>query len=271
MKYKLIAADLDGTLLNSKSDVSEKNLAAIHTLAERGIHFATATGRTFSEIPKKIRDNPDIRYFIHSNGAVVYDKQSNERILLAMSRENARLLFDMLFSCEVHITARHGGECYAESLVEKPEKYYNIDPNHARVISEYAKFPADFKSTVYGFDYIEVVSAYFHSAAERQACYEKINATGFLCAVIVGGVGLEIFHKSAGKGAALYALCDRLGVDYSQSVGVGDSSNDLSLIRAGGLGLAVENASESLKEAANQIICSNDSDVVDYIINNFLS
>ena len=114
------------------------------------------------------------------------------------------------------------------------------------------------------------MSAYFHSERERKACYEKINSCGSLCAVTVSGIGLEIFDKSAGKGAALRALCDKLGVPYSESVGIGDSSNDLSLISAAGLGIAVENASEPLKEAADKVICSNDSDVVDYIINKLI-
>lgn len=55
-KYKIIASDLDGNLLNSSSEVSKENIEAMHKLYEKGVVFATCTGRTYSEIPKEIRN-----------------------------------------------------------------------------------------------------------------------------------------------------------------------------------------------------------------------
>ncbi len=269
MKYKIVASDLDGTLLNSNSTVGEKNLNAISQLSELGIHFVPATGRTLSELPPEVLNCKDIRYIIHSNGAAVTDRLSGEQIRLCIGRDAAGRLLDILFKYDAHLTVRHGGESYAEELTDSVANRCKVDPNHVAVIRKYAKFPTDFKELVYSFDYIEVISAYFRFEEERIKCREEIEALGECHAVSVGEIGLEIFDKSAGKGAALFALCDKLGIDHRQTIGVGDSGNDITLLRAAGLGLAVENAVDSLKSVSNKIVCSNDEGVVAYILENF--
>lgn len=74
-RFKIITSDLDGTLLNSRSEISSENLRAIHELSNRGIYFVPSTGRTVSELPAEIINDPAIRYIIHSNGAVLLDRQ----------------------------------------------------------------------------------------------------------------------------------------------------------------------------------------------------
>ena len=78
-KYKLIASDLDGTLLNEQSRISRENLDAITALTEKGVYFVPSTGRTYTEIPEQITEHPSIRYFIYSNGSVIYDYLHPER------------------------------------------------------------------------------------------------------------------------------------------------------------------------------------------------
>ena len=69
MKYKLIASDIDGTLLNSKLQVSPENIIAIKTMIEKGIFFVPSSGRTYREMPDVIKEIAEIRYFICSNGS----------------------------------------------------------------------------------------------------------------------------------------------------------------------------------------------------------
>ena len=79
MKYKLIACDLDGTLLNSEGRLSPENAKAISELAEKSVLFVPATGRAFFESPEEIRNHPDVRFFILSNGAVIQDLKNGEK------------------------------------------------------------------------------------------------------------------------------------------------------------------------------------------------
>jgi len=79
MPYRLIAADLDGTLLNDSGEISDENLRAAEWLAGRGVWFVPATGRTLAEIPARVKNSPAVRRILHSNGAVLLDKESGER------------------------------------------------------------------------------------------------------------------------------------------------------------------------------------------------
>ena len=80
MKFKLIACDLDGTLLRDDSTVSAENFSAINTLVKSAVEFVVCTGRTFYEIPKELLECDDIRYIIYSDGSAAYDKKEQKQL-----------------------------------------------------------------------------------------------------------------------------------------------------------------------------------------------
>ena len=81
---------------------------------------------------------------------------------------------------------------------------------------------------------------------------------------------LEIMSTKAGKGNALSALADMLKIQRSKTISIGDSGNDITSIESAGLGLAVSNATDSLKAVADDIICSNEEHIVAYVLENFV-
>jgi hydroxymethylpyrimidine pyrophosphatase-like HAD family hydrolase len=81
---------------------------------------------------------------------------------------------------------------------------------------------------------------------------------------------IEIYHKSAGKGRALYPLAEFLGCDISEIIAVGDSKNDVEMVEEAGLGLAMSNSMEELKAIADEIICSNEEHAAKYILENYI-
>lgn len=269
--YKIVASDLDGTLLNNASQVSRENIEAIARLTARGVWFVPCSGRTFAEIPAEIRENENIRYIIHSNGAVVLDKQTGHRIQTCVSNALAHEIMDLLTTCQTHITIRCDGNCYVDSRYQTPEafNYYNVIEAHVDCVRNYAQHRDDFVQMAYGFDNAEVFSAFFHSYEEKMTCKKKLEATGKLRVVEASEYNIEIMNIEAGKGNALYALCDLLGVDYTETISMGDSDNDSSVTQAAGLGLAVENACDSLKAIADEMICSNEDHAVAYVLNHY--
>ena len=80
---------------------------------------------------------------------------------------------------------------------------------------------------------------------------------------------LEVFFKDAGKGNALKILTEKLGVDMQEVLSIGDSNNDGQMTAMSGLGLATANACESLKEIADEVICTNDEHVVKYVLQHY--
>lgn len=271
-QYKIITSDLDGTLLNSRSEISSENLCAIHELSKRGIHFVPSTGRTLSELPAEIIDDPAIRYVIHSNGAVVLDRQTNQRSLTCIPNETTKQILDVLNGFETHITVRQDGNCFVDAALtdEASYDYYNVCEAHRVVLREYARHLLDFKAFSYHAENVEVISAFFHDYSQIAVCRKKIEQLGNLRVVAVDKYNLEIMNVHAGKGNALHILADMLGVDIADTISIGDSDNDESMILAAGLGLAVSNAWESLKAVADGVICSNDEHAVAYVLTHYL-
>ena len=269
--YKIIASDLDGTLLNNAGQVSPENLAAIEALTKLGVHFTLCSGRTFAEIPASVRDNENIRYIIHSNGATVLDKQTGHRIETGISNALMGQILDVLTACKTHLTIRHGGNCYVDARYQTQADfdYYNVIVPHQDCVNNYATHSGDFMNLAYGFDNAEVVSAFFHDYDEKLACKKKLEATGKLRVVEASEYNLEIMNIDAGKGNALYALCDLVGVAYEDTISIGDSDNDSSVTKAAGLGLAMENACDALKAIADEIICTNEEHAAVYVLNHY--
>ncbi len=271
--YKIVASDLDGTLLDEKSEVSKENIAAIHKFAKKGVWFVPSTGRTMAEIPEKIKNNPDIRYFIHSNGAVVFDKKTGDRILNCVEQSIGKKVLDIVSDYQVHMTLRKDGDCHVDAGCQTEEiwDYYNVCREHQVVVRDYAKLHEDFKERIYSSDDVEVFSFFFHSMEEKLECKERLLQIKEVKVAAAAEYNLEIFNANAGKGQALYMLADLLGVDYSQTISMGDSNNDSSITQAAGLGLAVSNACQSLKDVADEIICSNEEHAAEYVFNRYFS
>ncbi len=271
--YKVVASDLDGTLLNNESKISGENLKAIKKLAGLGVYFVPSTGRTFSEIPEELRNNPDIRYVIHSNGAVVLDKETGNRIANCIPGSLCCEILDILNAYETHIAFRCDGQCFVDARFQTDElfDYYNLIEAHRVVIRDYAVHLDDFEKVCRELDNVEVFSAFFRNMEDKLVCKSLFEKMEGLRVVEVSEHNLEVVNVNAGKGNALHSLADLLGVSHSDTISIGDSDNDTSITQAAGLGLAVSNACDSLKEIAGEIICSNEEHAVVYVLSHYFS
>ena len=270
---QLIASDLDGTLLNSRSELSEANLRAIQTLSERGIFFVPCTGRTESEFPSVLKDSVHMRYAIQSNGAVILDRRTNTRVTDCLDRKQAARVFSLLDQYEVHVTIRQSGGCYFDETraTQGDYDFFNVHPLHVHVLERYAHTVPHFDEWMRSLDEIEVISAFFRHEEEHAECKARMLALGGCNVAVPVPGGLEIFSKSACKGNALLRLAEMLGIERGATVGVGDSDNDRTLLESAGLSLAVSNATDALKAICDRVICSNDENAIDYIVSQYLN
>ena len=269
--YKILASDLDGTFLQPNREVSAENWDAVKTLSEKGVFFVPCTGRTLGEMDAEIRDNPLVRYIIHSDGAVVYDKLTDQRITMCMPRDAGHRLLDILFDYDAFYVTRHNKIAYVDSGFHNPEGHArcNVDSYYSEVLLQYGVPRDHFKNFCYSLDEIEMINGFFRTDEDRVSCMERILGTGeFL--VAPAKQYMEIFHVSAGKGNALLRLAEELGLDRSQTIGVGDSTNDMTLLKRAGLGLAMANACDALKAEADAIICSNREHAIQYILEHYV-
>ncbi len=272
MQYKIIATDLDGTLFNRNMELSRENARAISRLTQLGVQVVPTTGRALGEMPDSIKKNPDIRYIISSNGALIHDMKTGACEKICMPKELSSQLFADIFSCEAESLVHFNGESYvdADGYSEENYIYHNFNENYRKLIFS-TNLPApDFENFCYSMDAVEMICTSFHSPDERSKCLEKFSKMNDVLIAVTTPHNMELFYAKTSKGTALERLCGMLGADISETIGMGDSENDLTLLRSAGLSLAVENATPTLKEIADRIICSNEDHAMKYVLENFI-
>ena len=270
MNYKILACDLDGTLLDRQGRISAENLSAIEELTRLGGYFVPSTGRSYSELPAPLAEHPSIRFTICSGGASLIDRSdmSDHGLLITADEAEAILRTARAYRC--HVTLRVKGKCYQDIAQRSPEAYraYNLCAPHISVLENYGHAVPSLDGLIS--DGIEMASLFFADEEELRLCEGELCSLG-LQVVNSWSSNIEIFSANAGKGNALMKLADLLGIDRGATVAMGDSLNDLSMIISAGLGLAVENACAELKEYADGVICDNDSHAVRFALNEYFT
>lgn len=269
-KYGLIALDMDGTLLNSHLEVSAGNRAAIRRAAEAGKCVALSTGRCLSEIRDIVRDIPEIRYMICENGSCVYDRKYDHTIHVdPVPPEEVRWLLERMRGERVVIQVFHENQSY----FNQP----NVDFVDACDVSLYRE---SFRKTAvfderlfdnYGMRAfrIEKINLYFENDADRERIHGQLEGRPLKTVLSLGHM-IEVVSKLADKGRGLAELCRHLGLETEQAIAVGDSLNDIEILRAAGLSAAMGNACPEAKEAASIVAPDCDHDGVAWVIENYL-
>ena len=273
-KYKIVASDLDGTLLNKEQAVSAENLRAISEMNRLGVEFVPTTGRAMNEVDRSLIESPDIRYIITSDGAVVFDKSIGKPILTRyISKDTVRLILEAIRPYNVFIVAHEGGKTYFDKNKYNPEflNTCRIDAYYGYIISQHAAAVENLESFLLSSDAVEMMALFFELDEGIRSCKQIFEDSGRLCAAHSTVNNLEVYSSDAGKGKTLVAFADQLGVDIADVIAVGDSNNDSTLIEEAGLGLAVANACDALKELADQTICDHSEHIAKYVLENFIN
>ena len=266
-KYKLIASDLDGTLVGSDMKLSRENKIAIKELSELGVQIVPATGRTLCEM-LEVYNLPEIRYLIYSNGAAIYDKKTGENIFMGLNDELTRFVFDALEKYDVLNVIHKDGKTYADKAKVQNVRDYNVNYNVEYLVTNCCIRDEHFKETFLSGG-LESLSVFFKSQKDQEECFDILKENPDLYAVKGWQCNLEIFCKEAGKGSSVKILADKLGIDMKEVISIGDSDNDKQMTLMAGLGLVCQNGCDSLKEVADKVICTNDEHVIDYVKKNY--
>lgn len=274
MNIKLIAVDMDGTLLDDHSSVSEENLKAIRRLSQRGISVVPVTGRTYYEIPAVMRDEKCVRYFVFSNGSGIYERGRGIIYSSTVPKETAIGIFSLLSSYETFVEIYSGGYPWADKNKVNKESfdYYNINPRFQKIIKERRKKAEDFGSLLQNETLKpELFDAFFRDMNDRAECLEKIKFQYPEIEVVSSmGNNLEIMNRGTNKGTGLKKLCEILSLDINRTLALGDSKNDIDMFETAGVSYAVSNACDEIKAVAKGVICSNNENVIKYVEDNIL-
>ena len=260
----MIAFDLDGTLLRDDKSIPEENLAAMEKAAARGITLVPATGRIFRGLPPQLKELPFLRWYILSNGAAVYDRQEQRTLVRAdIPLELALRCYEYLDTLPV-IYDCYQNECgwMTRAMLEAAPPYFAKEPEVLKMLYGLRRPVDDLKETLRqrGED-LQKLQMFFKPEDEalRQATLREIpRRFPDLLATTSVKNNIEVNSAGAGKGKALMALCAALGIDAEETAALGDGSNDVELLRAAGLGVAMANADAAVKAAADAVTESNE-------------
>ena len=284
MEIKCIALDLDRTTLDSQGHLSEENRTAIGRAASAGIHVVVASGRSLDSLPAEITEIPGVRYAITSNGAAVYDlcerkclrqfkmtPESVEDIL--RHTEQGRMKIEYLEETEISYEAFIDGRAFAESrYVADPVRFGAMPQaipyiqSTRRPIEDMRSFIREHKSEL---DCIDLV---VKSEEMKNKLWKNLweNVSDVYITSSVKQL-LEISHRDAGKESGAKFLLEYLGLTREELAAFGDGDNDSGLLKYAGIGFAVANASPECREAADEIVASNDEYGVAQGINKILA
>lgn len=265
---KIICFDLDGTLLTDDKNILEENKNAIKRAKETGIEIVICTGRqniaakTFNDI---IGPN---KYMICNNGAEIIDLQTGEDLFACpIDKEIAKSIY---------------------SWIEDNENIvgFKFDTKYARYVNKRSSetdYRVEFdKNDVRFFDNNDILqmSVVFDNLEKREEFIEKVN--------VLNGVKVEnkftlmnektgkdnfylnAINSSVSKGNSINGLVRYLKLNMGNVVGFGDDINDLSMIQMAGHGIAMGNASEILKENADEVIGDNNTDDISKVIDRII-
>ena len=271
-QIRIIALDLDGTLLDSEKRLSEANRAALAAAAAKGILVVPTTGRFFGMMPPAVRDLPFVRYAITVNGAQVYDRETDTAIVreeLPLDKALAimRFLdgFDVIYDCYQDNWGR-----MTQAMQEKAEEYAQ-DPHYVKMIREFRKPYPDVKAYLaeQGRD-VQKIMLFARDPAVRDTLAAELPARFDGLAVSTSTFNnLEINVDTAHKGRAIERFAAHFGWTLANCMAFGDGLNDLSMVRMAGIGVAMANAAPEVLAAADYVTLSNDADGVAAALRHF--
>lgn len=262
---QMIALDLDGTLLTTDKVLTERTKTALQRAIDKGIVVLPATGRPLAGIPQEILEFPGIRYAITANGARIVDVRE-ERTLYEkkVSYENGRKVLEICGKYDVLLEIYYDGVGYAEESALKRVGDYMPMASMAAYIRNTRKPVRDIMEM---YDRCrkptDKVQAIFTSEEERKKAWKEvedhvpdIEITGALCN------NIEVNARGVNKGKGILILGEILGIKKEAIMAFGDGLNDIAMLQAAGMGIAMDNAAEAVRAAADAITLSNDEEGV---------
>ena len=262
---KLIALDLDGTLLNSRKELTPACRDALDRAAAAGIEIVPTTGRFFGGMPACVRELPYLRYAITVNGAQVADIRRDEVVYRAelphmQAVEIMRALdkLPVIYDCYQDNWGWMSRDMWERCGDYVPNEHY------FKMVRELRTPVDDLKALLTergrGVQKVQLFTWDMELRARLLNDLEKRFENIAVSTSVENNV--EINHAAANKGAALLRLAEHLGIDRSETAAFGDGLNDLSMIEAAGAGIAMENAHLDVKARADFITAGCDADGV---------
>ena len=268
---KLVAMDIDGTLLGKSKKLTEYTRGVLKQAGEQGIHLVIASGRALKAIPDWLLNIEGMEYVVTSNGSSVFRLSDQKRVYgidLEKNQIQSLLAFYKEWDCPMEVFMH--GEAYASSEYYRHPEYYGASESGVeyvhttrKPVENLERFVEENLESIEGINYIVNEPEKKQQMREALAEIEDIYVTSSVPRYI------KVSHGSVCKRNAIDWLAKYLHIYKEEIAAFGDGENDLEMIEYAGYGVAMENAVDNLKKVADRVAPSVDEDGVAKVIKEF--
>ncbi|MBC8770599.1 HAD family hydrolase [Arenibacter sp. BSSL-BM3] len=260
-KVKMVVTDMDGTLLNSQHEVSDKFFLLFEELRKRNIKFVAASGRQYNSIVDKLDAIKNDIIVVAENGAFV-KKQDKELLATPLDQNTIKQTIDLLKNIEgIHPVLCGKNNAYtngsSDAFLNKLREYYS----EFSVLNDISTFDGEvLKIAIYHFESSE---KYIYPWVKHLESELKVKVSG--------ENWLDISHMNANKGYALQYIQEKYGISRQETMVFGDYNNDLEMLSMADFSYAMANAHPNVTAVANFKTKSNDENGVEFVLEQLLS
>ena len=268
-KEKIFFFDLDGTLLNSKKEISLLTRNALKEFTNQGNHFCISTGRSIlsaKNVYKKLKLDCKGSYLIGFNGSQIYDVDNKKIIYrIGVPHDIIKDIWDMADNMGIHIHTFNDSYIISTKDDKETKVYQKQTGIPVKIVSKekvLEQMSEDEPAKLIAIDLND------HLKLEKLRDKIKLKYGNKLTVLFSSNIHLEIFNINSGKGNAVIKLCNILNIPIQNSLAAGDQENDISMIKAAGIGIAMINGVDKVKKIADVITKKdNDNDgLVEFIL-----
>lgn len=269
MDYRILALDMDGTVLDRNRSIPPRTARAIHKALASGVHVMFATGRCKDEMDCYLKDFPDMKYVMLQAGATVYDLEEKRYLFTrAVPEETVHKIEEIAKAYDAAVSYYIADHVIVWDHLLENMAYYNLEYYESVykdiAIVEHTPGEHFLQDPKRAFK----VNLHFHRYDEWLIGGEELKKLGVNFATTLP-CDYEVSNGKVDKGACLHKLCEVLNVPIEKTVAVGDSENDTAMIKAAGLGIAMGTSPQSVLDAADVVVGDSDHDAVADVIERY--
>lgn len=263
MQYKMVAVDMDGTLLTPELRISKETIETVRKVIEREVIVTLSTGRMYpAALPFALELQLDVP-LITCNGALIKcARTGKEYHKKALSREHCMEILNYCISSDLEISLYKDDDIYTSGTYNL-HIHEEIDNTEPRIIKDLRSAVDDSVIKIM-FSSKNKSALEYHSETIYQSYKDKLNIYFSLPWFT------EVVHKDSNKRHALEYLSRHFGIKKEEVIAIGDNFNDMDMMQYAGLGVAMGNAPQYLKESADYVTLSNDEDGVRHVLEKFI-
>ncbi len=270
---KLIASDMDGTLLDAHMSISAENAEAIRFADKAGIEFMVATGRNFQEARAALDEAGIDCAMITLNGAQVFDKSGHSLFTVPIPTLQATTVLDILDANGIYYEVSTNQGLYSENQAKRIESFASMVATHLPHLTyKMAIAMASANLELLHINYVDSIRELlmddrlevlkiicFHTEGPRilGPVGKEISQLGDLAVTSSGQNNIEVNHKNAQKGIAVAHIAHERGIPLEDVMTIGDNFNDVSMLQTAGVSFAMGNAEIEVKEYAKYLTDTN--------------